>query len=56
MKKSLLLILSLSVILLILSLFFQSYADSIPRWWGFLVGGIDTLVEDGILTSALALV
>jgi len=51
MKQSVFLILVLSILLILLTLFFQSKAQTIPRWWGWLVGGVDTLAEDGILVA-----
>ena len=48
-------VLLLSILLIGLTLLFQSSTNTIPRWWGWLVGGVDTLAEDGILAAIVAL-
>ena len=53
--KKFIIILLLSILLVGLTLLFQNSTNSVPRWWGWLVGGVDTLAEDGILTSVIAL-
>lgn len=55
MKKNVGLIIFLSILIVLLTIFIEIYAKNIPRWWGWLVGGVDTLAEDGILTSIIAL-
>lgn len=53
-KGSVNLVIILSVLLVLLTLLIQTYSQTVPRWWGWLVGGVDTLAEDGILTSVVA--